>query len=177
VLLDRSMADLGSVGAVLDMVAIAIVGSVLTRFVMVFLFPDEFTKPLRRIKRIERLERAGEITPEQAHDEMVQGIRRIRWQRIKAFTPQEVGARYFAEAVAGLKAGRWSLEQITQAQDLIITPDAWAMIAATFRMFGSMSSVGVLFAVILFYLFARCGRPRQVDRRDRGCSAREKRLR
>jgi hypothetical protein len=72
----------------------------------VFLFPDEFTKPLRRIKRIERLERAEEITPEQAHDEMVQGIRRIRWQRIKAFTPQEVGARYFAEAVAGLKAGR-----------------------------------------------------------------------
>jgi hypothetical protein len=30
-----------------------------------------------------------------------------------------------------------------------------AIIAATFRMFGSMSSVGVLVAVILFYLFAR----------------------
>ena len=65
------MADLGSVGAVLGMVAIAIVASVLTRFVMLLLFPDEFTKSLRRIKRIERLERAGEITPEQAHDEMV----------------------------------------------------------------------------------------------------------
>ena len=53
------------------MVAIAIVASVLTRFLMLLLFPDEFTKSLRRIKRIERLERAGEITPEQAHDEMV----------------------------------------------------------------------------------------------------------
>ena len=65
------MADFGSVGAVLGMVAIAIVASVLTRFVMLLVFPDEFTKSLRRIKRIKRLERAGEITPEQAHDEMV----------------------------------------------------------------------------------------------------------
>ena len=65
------MVDLGSVGAVLGMIAIAIVASVLTRFVMLLLFPDEFTKSLRRIKRIERLERAGEITTEQAHDEMV----------------------------------------------------------------------------------------------------------
>src|SRR5262249_58746100 len=65
------MADVGSVGAVLGMVAIAIVAAVLTRFVMLLLFPDEFTKSLRRIKKIERLERAGEINPEQAHDEMV----------------------------------------------------------------------------------------------------------
>lgn len=65
------MADLDSVGAVLGMVAIAIVASVLVRIVMLLLFPDEFTKSLRRIKRIERLERVGEITPEQAHDEMV----------------------------------------------------------------------------------------------------------
>jgi len=65
------MGDLGSVEAVLGMVAIAIVASVLTRFVMLFLFPDEFTKSLRRIKRIERLERAGEITAEQAHEKMV----------------------------------------------------------------------------------------------------------
>ena len=65
------MADLGSAGSILGMVAIAIVASVLTRFLMLLLFPDEFTKSLRRIKRIERLERAGEITPEQAHDEMV----------------------------------------------------------------------------------------------------------
>jgi hypothetical protein len=65
------MVDLGSVGAVLSMVAIAIVASALTRFVMLLLFPDEFTKSLRRIKRIERLERAGEITSEQAHDEIV----------------------------------------------------------------------------------------------------------
>jgi hypothetical protein len=65
------MADLGSVGAVLSMVAVAIVASALTRFVMLLLFPDEFTKSLRRIKRIERLERAGEITSEQAHDEIV----------------------------------------------------------------------------------------------------------
>jgi hypothetical protein len=62
---------LGSVGDVLGMVAIAIVASALARFVMLLLSPDEFTKSLRRIKRIERLERAGEITPEQAHDEMV----------------------------------------------------------------------------------------------------------
>jgi hypothetical protein len=65
------MADLGSVGAVLGMVAIAIVASVLTRFIMLLLFPDEITKSLRRIRGIERLERAGEITPEQAHDAMV----------------------------------------------------------------------------------------------------------
>jgi hypothetical protein len=65
------MADLGSVGAVLGMVAIAIVAAVLTRFVMLLLFPDEFTKSLRRIKRIERLERAGEITAEQAQEKMV----------------------------------------------------------------------------------------------------------
>jgi hypothetical protein len=65
------MVDLGSVGAILGMVGIAIVASVLTRFVMLLLFPDEFTKSLRRIKRIERLERDGEITLEQAHDEMV----------------------------------------------------------------------------------------------------------
>ena len=65
------MVDLGSVGAVLSVVAIAIVASVLTRFVMLLFFPDEFTQSLRRIKRIERLERAGDITAEQAHDEMV----------------------------------------------------------------------------------------------------------
>jgi hypothetical protein len=65
------MVDLGYVAALLGMVAIAIVASVFTRFVVLLLFPDEFTKSLRRIKRIERLERAGEITSEQAHDEMV----------------------------------------------------------------------------------------------------------
>jgi hypothetical protein len=62
---------LGTVGAVLGMVAIAIIASVLARFVMLLLSPDEITKSLRHIKRIERLERAREITPEQAHDEMV----------------------------------------------------------------------------------------------------------
>jgi hypothetical protein len=65
------MVDLGYVAALLGMVAIAIVASVFTRFVVLLLFPDEFTKSLRRIKRIERLERAGEITSEQAHDEIV----------------------------------------------------------------------------------------------------------
>jgi hypothetical protein len=34
------------------------------------------------------------------------------------------------------------------------------------RMVGSVSSVGVLVAVILFYLFARCGRPRQQTKSD-----------
>jgi hypothetical protein len=62
---------LGTVGAVLGMVAIAIIASVLARFVMLLLSPDEITKSLHHIKRIERLERAGEITQEQAHDEMV----------------------------------------------------------------------------------------------------------
>ena len=65
------MADLGTVLGMVAMVAIAIVASVVARFLMLIVFPDQFTESLRRIKRIERLERAREITPEQAHDEMV----------------------------------------------------------------------------------------------------------